>query len=79
MVLSGAIDNSFNTVIANRRSLSGAIADHPHIGRNIQAAWCLPSALQDVARNTTQIENIAKLDNVSYASGIWTIRRRQEA
>lgn len=26
--------------------------------------------LQDVARNTTYLENIAKLDNVSYAGGI---------
>ena len=70
LLLSCAIYNSFTTVIANEWPLSGAIADHLHVNGNIQAAWYSPSVLQDVSRNPTYLENIAKLDNVSYAGGI---------
>ena len=69
LLLSCAIYNSSNTVIANKRPLSGAVVDNLHIGRNIQVKWCSPSVLQDVARNTTQVEIIVKLDDVSHAGG----------
>lgn len=70
LLLSCAIYNAFTTVIANEWPLSGAIADHLHVNGDIQAAWYSPSVLQEVARNTTYLKNIANLDNVSYASGI---------
>ena len=70
LLLSCAIYNSFTTVIANECPLSGAIADHLHVHGNVQAAWYSPSVLQDVARNASYLENIAKLDNVSYAGGV---------
>lgn len=70
LLLSCAIYNSFSTVIASEWPLSGAVADHLHVNGNIQGAWYSPSVLQEVARNTTYLENIAKLDNVSYAGGI---------
>ena len=70
LLLSCAIYNSFTTVIVNEWPLNGAIANHLHVHGNIQAAWYSPSVLQEVARNTTYLENIAKLDNVSYAGGI---------
>ena len=70
LLLSCAIYNSFSTVTANEWPLSGAIADNLHVNGNIQAAWYSPSVLQDVARNTTYLETIAKLNNVSYAGGI---------
>ena len=70
LLLSCAIYNSFTTVIANEWPLSGAIADHLHVHGNVQAAWYSPSVLQDIARNASYLENIAKLDNVSYAGGI---------
>ena len=70
LLLSCAIYNSFTAVIANEWPLSGAIADHLHVNGNIQAAWYSPSVLHEVARNTTYLKNIAKLDNVSYAGAI---------
>ena len=70
LLLSCAIYNSFAMVISNEWPLSGAVANHLHVKGSIQAAWYSPSVLQDVARNPTYLENIAKLDNVSYAGGI---------
>ena len=70
LLLSCAIYNSFTTVIANEWPLRGAVADHLHVHGNIQAAWYSPSVLQDVARNSAHLRNIAKLDHVSYAGGI---------
>lgn len=70
LLLSCAIYNSFTAVIANEWPLSGADADYLHLNGNIQAAWYSPSVLQDVARDNTFLENIAKLENISYAGGI---------
>lgn len=72
-VLSCAIFNSFTLVTANDWPLSGATADYYHRNGNIQAAWYSPSVLQDVTRNSTFLENIARLDNISYAGGILPI------
>lgn len=70
LLLSCGIYNSFTPVFANEWPLSGATANYLHVNGNIQAAWYSPSVLQEVARNATYLENIAKLDNVSYAGGI---------
>ena len=73
LLLSCAIYNSFTSVIANEWPLSGATADHIHVHGNVQAAWYSPSVLQDVFRNDGYLQNIARLDNVSYAGGILPI------
>ena len=70
LLLSSAIYLGFTMVIANDWPLSGANADYVHNNGNVHAAWYSPSVLQDVARNSNYLRNIAKLDNVAYAGGI---------
>lgn len=69
-ILSSGIYNDFVPVIPVEWPLRGADANHLHIHGNVQAAWYSPSALIDVARSSTFLENISNLSNVSYSGGI---------
>ena len=69
-ILSSGIYNDFVPVIPARWPLRGADANHLHMHGNVQAAWYSPSVLIDVARNSTFLENISNLSNVSYSGGI---------
>ena len=73
LLLSCAIYYSFSIVIANDWPLDGKAANYLHANGNVQAAWYSPSVLVDTARDPTYLENISKLDNVSYAGGILPI------
>ncbi|KAL9106765.1 MAG: hypothetical protein Q9227_008264 [Pyrenula ochraceoflavens] len=70
LLLACSIYYSFSIVIANTWPLSGAIADWIHVNGRVRAAWYSPSVLVDIARSSEYLENISKLDNVSYAGGI---------
>ncbi|KAL9078027.1 MAG: hypothetical protein Q9157_003058 [Trypethelium eluteriae] len=70
LLLSCGIYHDFTTVISCEWPLTGTAANHIHVHGNVQAAWYSPSVLIDVARNPSYLENISKLDNVSFAGGI---------
>lgn len=69
-ILSSGIYNDFVPVIPGQWPLRAADANHLHMHGNVQAAWYSPSILIDISRDSTFLENMRNLCNVSYSGGI---------
>ena len=69
-MLASAIYNSFTSVTANDWPISGSLANAVFTHGNVQSMWVSPSVLLDVARNPIYLENLKRLESVSFAGGI---------
>ncbi|KAI9676690.1 MAG: hypothetical protein M1822_008253 [Bathelium mastoideum] len=70
LALSCSIYHDFTIVNSSDWPLTGAAANRLHVSGNVQAAWCSPSVLIELAQNPAYLQNLSKLSSVSYAGGI---------